>query len=83
MRYFDTGVLLKLDLPEPRRRRSRRGPPMPVHGGRLRLAREVFHFLHGFAVTGDDDGLDCDVFALEVGDHFVAPRATGLEVKDG
>ena len=56
---------------------------VPVHRRGLGLAGEGDHFLHGFAVTGDDEGLDLDFLALEVSDDFVAPWATAFDVENG
>ncbi len=56
---------------------------VPIEGGSLGLAGEGYHFLHGFAVAGDVEGLDFDFFVGEVGDDFVAPWATAFDIEDG
>ena len=54
-----------------------------VHGGGFGLTAEGDHFLHGFAVTGDDDLADGDFFGGEPVGDFLAPWAARFEVEDG
>ena len=55
---------------------------VPIEAWSFGLARELDHFLQGFAITRDHKGLDFDFLAVEISDDFVAPRAAGFDIED-
>ena len=56
---------------------------MPVHRGSLGLPGQIDHFLHGFGIAGDNDGLNFNLVLLEVSDDVFTPGAAGFNVEDG